>query len=134
MFFLKLDLLIKKLDFSRIALTLKRFDGFWRVRVDFGGASNPPKSKKARSGQPKNHHVKKTIQKHVFVTFQRAHARNEPRRSTAPAARICILLEKARRQNRKAGRKHDTNKSWFWRSRTYFWREQVEEKGDFFRK
>ena len=33
----------KKHDLSRIALTLKSFNGFWRVGVDFGGPQNRPK-------------------------------------------------------------------------------------------
>ena len=35
--FLEPWFLIANRDFSRIALTLNRFHGFWRVGVDFGG-------------------------------------------------------------------------------------------------
>ncbi len=45
-FFRRVGVLLEKHDFSRIALTLKRFHRFWRVGVDFGGPRNRPKREK----------------------------------------------------------------------------------------
>ena len=89
MLFLNLSFCLEKLDFSRIALTLKRFYGFCRVGADFGGPLNQSKSKKVSFGSSKkgcseqnmkNHDLSKPMRKArpqfgpnvwAFLTFSR---------------------------------------------------------------
>ena len=50
MFFHNLDFFITNHEFSRDALTLQRFHGFWEIRVDLGGPQNRQKLKKVLPG------------------------------------------------------------------------------------